>query len=121
MKFKIDENLPLEVAVLLRSANHQAITIHEQQMTGEADPRIIEVCQQEERALVTLDLDFANVRAYPPKQFHSNLVLRLHRQDKPHVLTAFRRALPLMQEQPVNRHLWIIEETRIRVWGEDTD
>jgi len=66
MKFKVDENLPLEVVVLLRSADHQAITIHEQQMTGEADPRITEVCQQEERALVTLDLDFANVRSYPP-------------------------------------------------------
>ena len=33
----------------------------EQALGGAVDPRIIEVCRLEGRALVTLDLDFANI------------------------------------------------------------
>ena len=34
MKFKIDENLPVEVAELLREAGHDAATAIEQQLGG---------------------------------------------------------------------------------------
>ncbi len=32
MRFKIDENLPVEAAQLLNAAGHEAATIHDQQM-----------------------------------------------------------------------------------------
>jgi len=121
MKFKVDENLPLEIAELLQSAGHDVTTVHGQKLTGEADPRIIEVCRQEDRALVTLDLDFSNIRVYPPKQFSGIVVLRVRQQDKPYLINVFRAALPLIEQQPLRRHLWIIEEHRVRVWGEDTE
>lgn len=121
MKFKVDENLPIEVAQRLRSARHDASTVHEQQLSGGPDMRIIEVCQQENRALVTLDLDFANVRAYPPSHYAGIIVLRLGRQDKRHVLNAFERALALLTQEPLQQRLWIVEETRIRIRGENTD
>ncbi len=121
MKFKIDENLPIEIAELLQSADHDVTTVHGQRLMGEADPRIIEVCRQEDRVLVTLDLGFSNIRVYPPKQFAGILVLRVHHQDKPHVLTVFRAALPLIGQQPLQHHLWIVEENRVRVWGEETE
>ena len=66
MKFKIDENLPLELAEMLRGAHFDADTIFAEGLRGEADSRILDVCQGEGRVLVTLDLDFANIRAYPP-------------------------------------------------------
>lgn len=34
MRFKIDEDLPTDVAFLLRSAGHEAETVHEEGMTG---------------------------------------------------------------------------------------
>ncbi len=67
MKFKVDENLPVEIADLLRSAKHDVTTVHSQRLMGAVDPRIIAICREEGRVLVTLDLDFSNVRAYPPK------------------------------------------------------
>jgi len=42
MQFKIDENLPVEVAQSLCDAGHDAITVYDQQMVGEPDPRIRE-------------------------------------------------------------------------------
>lgn len=121
MNFKVDENLPVEVAEQLRAAHYDASTVHEQRLSGNPDLRIIEVCRQENRALVTLDLDFANVRAYPPNQYAGLIVLRLGRQDKRRVLNAFARVLHLLPQEPVAQRLWIVEETRIRIWGENTD
>ena len=58
MKFKIDENLPTECADVLRQAGHDAKPVWNQGLRGKADPLIADVCQEEERILVTLDRDF---------------------------------------------------------------
>lgn len=63
MKFKLDENLPVEAAALLREAGHDALTILDQQMGGQTDDEIIQVCTQEKRALITLDLDFSDIKS----------------------------------------------------------
>jgi predicted nuclease of predicted toxin-antitoxin system len=49
---------------------------------GSPDKNIIEVCQQENRILVTLDLDFADTRAYPPQNYPGIIILTAFRQDK---------------------------------------
>jgi hypothetical protein len=64
--FKVDENLPAEVADLLRAAGHDAVSVLDQQLGGAADPRVATACQREERALITLDLGFGDIRSYGP-------------------------------------------------------
>jgi len=115
MRFKVDENLPVEAAALLRKAGYDAITVGEQRLEGETDAGIASVCQREERALVTLDLDFANICVYPPEEFSGLIVLRLRRQDKPQVLRVLQRLIPLFSTEPLEGHLWIVEEERIRI------
>lgn len=115
MRFKIDENLPIDVAELLRHEGHNAITVVDQDLGGEADSHIVRVCQQEERALITLDTDFADIRAYPPKQFPGLVVLRLRWQDKPHILEVLGRLTPVFSSEVLEGRLWIVEEERIRI------
>ena len=79
MKFKIDENMPLEVAGLLKDSGHDATTVSEQDLTGTSDANLLTVCLQEARALVTLDNDFADIRTYPPNKSPGIMVLRLNR------------------------------------------
>ncbi len=117
MDFKIDENLPVEVGDLLRQVGHNAVTVVEQHLEGASDSDIASVCQEEGRALITLDTDFADIRAYPPAQFLGLIVLRLHRQDKPHVLEVIKRLTPLLSSEPLEHLLWIVEETRVRIRG----
>ena len=62
MKFKIDENLPIEVAELFEKSGHEATTVFQEGLAGAPDHRIISVCQKEKRALVTLDTDFCDIR-----------------------------------------------------------
>ena len=117
MRVKLDENLPVEAAELLREAGHDAVTVLEQGMGGEPDPNVAAVCQRERRALVTLDTDFADIRTYPPAEHPGLIVLRLRQQDKPHVLDVLRRTLPLMDTEPLDGHLWTVGEERVRVLG----
>ena len=114
MDFKIDENLPVEVADLLTRAGHTATTVLDQRLGGEADADIALVCQREKRALVTLDTGFADIRVYPPERYSGLVVLRLRWQEKPHVLDVVSRVMPTFLTEPLARRLWIVEETRIR-------
>ena len=115
MKFKVDEDLPTDVATVLQSAGHEAETIHQEGMTGWADEDIGRHCQKEERALVTLDLGFADVRAYPPDQYAGLLVLRVRRQDKGHILSVLSAMVPLLHQEQLQGRLWIVEEWRVRI------
>lgn len=80
MRFKIDENVPVEVADLLWANMHDAMTIFDQHMIGELDPKVASVCKSEERALITLDLDFSDIRTYPPREFPGIIILRPRNQ-----------------------------------------
>ncbi len=121
MKFKIDENLPTEFVELLQAAHHDAVTALSQGLQGEDDPVLIDLCRQEGRVLVTLDLDFSDIRTYPPQEVPGLMVLRVRRQDKRHLIEVFRRAIPLIAQEPVEHRLWIIEETRVRIHSGETD
>lgn len=119
MQFKIDENLPIEIAELLINAGHNAKTVNEQQLQGVRDTILIDVCKRENRVLVTLDTDFSDIRAYPPQEFSGIIVLRVGSQAKQHIIKVFQNIISLFQREPLNQHLWIVEETRIRIRGKD--
>ncbi len=115
MQFKIDENLPIEAAESLRNARHDALTIHDQQMVGDPDPQIAAVCQSEQRAIVTLDLDFSDIRTYPPGEYHGIVVLRPRTQAKAVVLNLVSQLIPLLNTEPLVGNLWILQETGLRI------
>ncbi len=117
MKFKTDENMPLEAAEMLRAAGHDAMSIVDQALAGWPDPSIAQVCRGEHRVLVTLDVDFANLRSYPPEDFAGIIVLRLKRQDRDSVMEALSRVLRLFGTEPVEGCLWIVSGERVRIRG----
>jgi hypothetical protein len=77
LKLKIDENLPADCAVLLRNAGFEADTVADERLAGADDTVIASRSRADDRVLVTLDLDFSNVRAYPPAQQDKRTVLAL--------------------------------------------
>jgi predicted nuclease of predicted toxin-antitoxin system len=121
MKFKIDENLPVEIAELLINAGHDARTVNDQQLQGAKDPVLINICKDEHRVLVTLDTDFSDIRAYPPEEFSGIIVLRVKIQATYHVITVFSNIVHLIGREPLLQHLWIVEETTVRIRGADDE
>jgi predicted nuclease of predicted toxin-antitoxin system len=118
MRFKIDENLPIEVAELLRAAGHDALTVLDQQLGGRPDRTIGDTIRDEKRALITLDLDFADIRTFPPADYAGLIVLRLAVQAKPSVLAVIERVIPLLSTEPLIGMLWVVDETALRIRGE---
>ena len=110
MKFKIDENLPAEYAALLRDATFEADTVGEEAMSGAE-------CQGEGRILITLDLDFSNIQAYPPGGHAGIIVIRSKTQTKPVLLALLQRLIPVLAQRSPERELWIVEHDRVRFRG----
>lgn len=117
MRSKIDENLPVGAAALLRAAGWDCSTVYDEALSGAEDARISAACRIEEYVLFTLDQDFADIRTYPPADYLGIVVLRprdLHREA---VLQLLGRALGVLEREWVSHRLWIVEPDRIRVRG----
>ncbi len=113
--FKVDENLPVAATLLLKEAGLDAMSVHEQEMVGSTDDTIARICQVEQRAILTLDLDFADIRTYPPGAYFGLIVLRLDRQDKQHVVNVLTQLLPKLTNDDLIGKLWIVNEHTIRI------
>ena len=66
MLLKLDENLGRSHVELLRNAGRQADRVYDEGLSGETDSTVWEQVCAEGRFFITLDLDFADVRRYPP-------------------------------------------------------
>ncbi|MBI3946639.1 MAG: DUF5615 family PIN-like protein [Armatimonadetes bacterium] len=117
MRFKVDENLPVEAAELLQAAGYEADTVEEEGLRGAKDATLARLTCIESRAFVTLDLDFSDIRCYPPERHNGIIVLRTQRQDKRLVLSLIRRFIPLLGVEPLDGALWIVEADRVRIRG----
>ena len=115
MKFKLDENLSPSLAAIFDAAGHDAHSVVQQALGGQPDERVIDVCSREQRALITLDLDFSNILAYPPAKYPGIVVLRLANQAHTTVEAAVRRMLGLLSQESLEGALWIVEGHRIRI------
>ena len=115
MKFKIDENLPVEAAVVLRDCGFEADTVGDESLTGVDYETLAISVRADQRILVTLDLDFANIRAYPPDEYAGIVVLRPKTQEKPTLIAYTRRLAMILAGRDPSGELWIVGPDRLRV------
>ena len=115
MKFKVDENLPIQCVDQLREGGHDALSVNEQGLSGAADPRIAEVCTAEGRVLVSLDVDFADIRTYPPSAGAGIIVFRLGSHDALTLRRFIGHVLALLPHESPAGRLWVVEEDKVRI------
>jgi len=115
MRFKTDENLPEEVAQAFRNAGWDALSVLEQRLGGTGDPALATICVGENRTLVTLDIGFGNIKAYPPNEYGGIIVLRPSRQDKRNVIELAARVINTLCSRQIGRELWVVDDQRVRI------
>ena len=115
MRFKLDENLPLELKRLFTESGHDAVTVLDQGMGGAADSQVASVCFLEERVLLTQDVDFADIRMYPPGQYPGIVVFRLASQTRDDLLEIGAILIEALARSSPERQLWIVEGSRVRI------
>ena len=119
MKFKLDENLGNRLADQFRFYGHDVETVFSEGLVGSTDSTLFQVCQAEERILITLDLDFADVLRFPVEGNPGTMVLRpiggITGRQLAMLADQILKAMP--ENDPTGR-LWIVEPGRIRVHGD---
>jgi Domain of unknown function (DUF5615) len=102
MKLKLDENLPLSLATLLKELGHDVETVPGEGLTGCADDELWRVAQKESRFLITYDMDFSDARKFAPGSHKGLLLVSLH--------TPHRRDL-------IGRMAEIFQKENVEGWG----
>jgi predicted nuclease of predicted toxin-antitoxin system len=115
VKFKIDENLPAEIADDLKDVGHDADTVESEGLAGADDQLLLSHVQSDGRTFLTMDKGIANVRAYPPLHYSGIILFRLRSSGRKSTLSAVRRALPTLLQLPLSGHLFVVSETSIRM------
>ncbi len=77
----------------------------------------MDACRAENRILITLDLDFADIRLYPAGEHQGIWVLRPHVQSIGSTLRLLESALRVIDTEPAKNQLWIVEPGQVRVRG----
>jgi predicted nuclease of predicted toxin-antitoxin system len=65
VKFKLDENLPVELVTDLRGFGYDADTVTGEGLGGAADPAVVDAAFAADRILFTLDKGIANLQTTP--------------------------------------------------------
>ena len=115
MRFRVDENLPQEVAGILIEAGFDAHTVKDEDLSGSDDGRVAKAANAGQRVLITLDTDFANITAYPPEQHCGIVGIRAGAQDKGTICDLVTRLVSFLSVRDPARELWVLEPGRIRV------
>jgi predicted nuclease of predicted toxin-antitoxin system len=86
MRVKVDENLPLQIAVELRARRHDVQTVGEEGLAGCGDVEIWQAAQREGRILITQDLDFSDTRKFQPGTHYGIVLLRLQSPSRQNLI-----------------------------------
>ena len=122
MKIKLDENLGREAFELFQSAGHDVSSVSSQKVCGASDIEIIQLCKKEQRALVTLDLDFGNPLLFRPSEYCGIAILRSSKPlSSPHLQEHCRTLLEALDREDLSAKLWIVELGRVRIYQEETE
>ncbi len=115
-KFKLDEHFGTRMQKLFRHYGYDTETVNDEGLNGASDQHLLEICQEESRCLVTLDLDFSDIIRFPPYNTHGIAILRPRKRITIEEMEELVRQLLeyLKKYSPANQ-LWIVESGKIRI------
>ena len=116
MRWLVDANMPRSTVALLQQYGHSAEHVRDIGLGGAPDERIAARACATAAVLLTRDLDFADIRNYPPDRFPGIIVLRLPDDA---VAADIVRLVERFLKKPelvalVAKHLVLLEFDRVR-------
>ena len=114
MRFLVDMNLSPKVAAWLRQRGHDAVHLREEGLAALGDAAVFRKAKEENRVIVTFDLDFGEIAALSREPRPGVILFRLRSVRTDSVLqrlaVAIEHASPALDDGAVV----IVEDRRIR-------
>jgi predicted nuclease of predicted toxin-antitoxin system len=115
VRVKLDENVPAGAVAVFTGAGHDVHTVPDEDLAGRPDGDVWAACVAERRMLVTFDLGFGDIRAYPPATHSGVVLLRLADQRPEAVADVLRRFLADYDLDALSGHLVVVTDTVVRL------
>jgi predicted nuclease of predicted toxin-antitoxin system len=115
MKIKLDENISRHLKPYLQQTDHDVFTTADEGLLGKSDVEVGAAAKAEGMVLFTLDLEFADLRKFPPGT-HPGIIL-FHPQSMGPLATN-RFILNFVKETdltPLSGCTVIVDPTRVRI------
>jgi predicted nuclease of predicted toxin-antitoxin system len=115
------ENLGQTHVRFLKDFGYQADRVHDEGLSGADDETVWERVVSEGRFLITLDLDFSDIRRFQPGSHPGILLLRVRSKSRGAVLVALRRVLAEQRLEELRGCLAVADEDLTRVRRPDAE
>lgn len=115
MRFLGDMGLAQSTLVWLRNKGYDAIHLREEGLRRLSDTDITEKARQEDRIIITFDLDFGDIMAATGKKTPSVIILRLDDQRPQQVNCRLKQVLAESSESLLKGAIISVDENRHRV------
>ena len=116
MKFKLDENVPWILKLLIESkGTHQVDSVFHEKLTGTDDRELVKICKKEERILITQDNDFLNIDLFPDTSHHGIIMLKSKTQGKKAVKILFEKFMEQYPLENAKNKVIVIEPSQITI------
>lgn len=93
VRVKVDENLGQSHVALVEDAGYEAESVFDEGLSGVQDGTLWAHVEEEGRFFITLDLDFSDLREFPPGSHPGILLLRPQNASRDAVTTVLARIL----------------------------
>jgi predicted nuclease of predicted toxin-antitoxin system len=115
MRFLCDMGVAGSVAEWLRTEGHDAVHLRDQDLQRLPNGQIFARAREEERVVVTFDLDFGEIVAAAGVNVASVIVFRLHNARAQHVIERLKKVLADSSAALESGAIITVEESRHRV------
>ncbi len=107
--------MPSDLTLLLKKEDLDVHTVYDEQLAGSCDESILEAAVKEKRALLTFDVDFADIRKYPPGKHCGIVVFRLPDTRWAALKPRVNQILEWLKSSDLYHCLVIVDRRRIRI------
>jgi predicted nuclease of predicted toxin-antitoxin system len=115
MKIKLDENISRHLKPILILGGYEVLTVDDEGLRGKTDVEVGAAAKAEEMMLFTLDLEFADLRKYPPGS-HPGMVLFRPTSMGPLAVNSFITEFVSQTNLALlSRCVVVVDPTRLRV------
>jgi predicted nuclease of predicted toxin-antitoxin system len=114
MKFLADMNVSMSTVMVLRSHGYDAVHLREQGLARLTDAQVIEKARNEERVIVTFDLDFGDLMASSNDVMPSIVIFRTSDETPVVISQRLLEILQLKRDELEVGSIVIVEDTRYR-------